>query len=66
MKVIVEGRLPSEHLCRGTCVHCRAQVEFKAGEARVSSDPRDGTLYIVKCPTSGCGRDIYGSRVERR
>lgn len=57
MKVVKEGKLPSSYVFRGECGHCKAQVQFEASEAQVSSH-RNETYYTVKCPTQGCTRTI--------
>ena len=66
MKVLKEGRLPGEAVCRGTCTHCGAEVEYRVKDARpVRGHPMDPPTYAVRCPTPGCGLEIYGSKVGR-
>lgn len=57
IEVIRRGRLPTERSCRGTCAYCHEVVKFLVSDAMVVSD-RDGTAYVVKCPT--CQNNIWG------
>lgn len=59
MHILKAGKLPEDNIYTGTCQHCKCQVSFTQREARYSSDQRDGDLLTVKCPTIGCGHDIW-------
>lgn len=60
MKIIQAGNLPEERTFEARCPSCKTLFEYRRDEARVSRDPRDGdTLLIVRCPLSGCYRDMY-------
>lgn len=57
MRIIRQGKLPSEDLFEGTCIHCKTMVEFKRSEARSSPDPREPNLISVTCPL--CQGEIF-------
>lgn len=59
IKVTKPGKLPAFDLMRGTCSHCKAEVECNRGDAEMLSDQRDGDAYKVRCPTQGCGHEIW-------
>jgi hypothetical protein len=59
MEIIKEGKIPAEREHTGTCGNCRCQVRFKEKEARFVSFPRNESAWVVKCPTTGCGKEIW-------
>jgi len=59
MKILKEGQLPEAQVYKATCRKCGTEYEFTRGEARYSSDQRDGDALITKCPLLGCGQDNW-------
>lgn len=59
MKILKEGRLPEQQVYQTTCTKCGTEYEFKRGEARFSSDQRDGDALVTKCPLPGCGKENW-------
>lgn len=58
MNIITPGKLPALRKMRGTCLHCKCEVECEQREAREVVD-RNETDYKIKCPTEGCKDDIW-------
>lgn len=59
MKITKPGALPDEEVLKGTCTHCKCEVEFTKGEARdIQHSPKNEVYYMIDCPTKGCGRNI--------
>jgi hypothetical protein len=59
MKTIKPGKVIDEIGMRVTCRNCNGVFEIeKKGEAKYTSDQRDGSFYSVACPTSRCGATI--------
>lgn len=63
MKIINQGIDPDTVPVRGTCTHCRTQIEFMPHEAKRHSDQRDGDAYEVQCPT--CRHPIWAAMPRR-
>ena len=61
MKIIKEGKLPSQKVHRGQCMNCGAVFEFQEVEARFESFPRNESALVIRCPTVGCKKDVYVS-----
>lgn len=60
MRIITPGKLPEEKVGRGTCYHCKAQVEAKQSECKTLVAPYQAeTDYYVPCPTEGCKKNIW-------
>lgn len=59
MEIIEKGQLPGEREHTGTCSNCRCKVRFKEKEAEYRSYPRNEAVWVVKCPTPGCGKEIF-------
>lgn len=57
VKIIKAGQKPEETPMNGVCDHCGCVIECLLGDAKAQSDPREGPLYTVACPT--CGRKIW-------
>lgn len=57
MKIIQKGKVPSTTL-HCTCGHCGTVFECDQSEAQYQSDQRDGDYWRIKCPLSGCGREV--------
>jgi RNase P subunit RPR2 len=49
MKIIKEGKIPSERLYRTTCRHCKTVFEFLESEGNVRYY-RDGNYVEIICP----------------
>jgi RNase P subunit RPR2 len=58
MKIIYRGTPPSEREYRGLCHSCKTVIEFKASEAKRTTDMRDGDgdYLSIRCPV--CSHNI--------
>jgi DNA-directed RNA polymerase subunit RPC12/RpoP len=63
IEVIRKGQLPSERTVRGSCSHCRAELQWKAKDGQHGSCQRDGEWNTVKCPE--CGHSVIGDYQTR-
>lgn len=67
MKVLKEGKLPSEKLYRAKCRYCATEMEFKDGEKSYEPgdirDPREGGYHYVRCPL--CKEQVESSRWQQ-
>lgn len=59
VEIIETGELPELKQYVTRCSHCKTKFRFAAGDTRLSSDPRDGALMVIKCPLRGCEKDCY-------
>jgi len=50
MEIIKKGSLPSEKEIKTTCRNCGTVFKFKAVEAELVFDRRDGNFYKIDCP----------------
>ena len=50
MRIIKEGKLPTEKLYEVTCDYYTTVFEFKAGEATLVPDDRQGDCLKINCP----------------
>jgi hypothetical protein len=57
MRIIKEGQIPTEKLYEGTCGYCATVFEFKAGEATLVSDQRNGDCLTIGCPK--CAKLVF-------
>lgn len=59
MKIKRKGKLPDATFA-GRCGHCGCEVECEKAEVTYhGEDPREPGYHSVRCPTAGCGREIY-------
>jgi hypothetical protein len=58
IEIIKPGRREAVRY-QATCHKCGCEFSFLATDARWSTDPREGTLLIIGCPTKGCAETIY-------
>jgi hypothetical protein len=59
MEILEEGKLPGEKEHIGRCSNCGCRLKFKQHEAQFRSFPKNESAWVIKCPTRGCGREIY-------
>lgn len=59
MKILRAGTLRSKKVYIGTCNACNCRIEFERGEAKSEGSVRNESLLRIKCPTEGCGCDIW-------
>ncbi len=57
IEIIKAGKKPGDRLVTATCRNCETEFRFKASEAQMSLDPRDGGVFMIKCPT--CNLDVW-------
>jgi len=50
MKIIERGTDPDKRWITTTCVNCLTKFKFKAKEATLVHDQRDGDYFEIKCP----------------
>lgn len=50
MKIIKKGIPPEKREYTGECSNCDTVFEFERGEARYTSDQRDGDFLQISCP----------------
>jgi hypothetical protein len=56
--ILEPGKLPDEKWT-GRCPNCHCKVRCLKSETSYFDDPREGGGRYVKCPTRGCGKDIW-------
>jgi RNase P subunit RPR2 len=70
VEVLQRGQKPSERTYTATCRTCNSQLRFKASEAKVTFDQRDGDFVSVECPvcseTVNVNKDSYDKTVDPR
>lgn len=59
MKIIKPGIPKSERVYTAICRECNCEFSFTRGEAHFHSDQRDGDSLTVRCPQTGCGREVW-------
>jgi hypothetical protein len=60
MNIIKPGKVPVrvEPLLQGTCFNCSCRLECTRSDEAILPYSRSNPVFIVNCPTEGCGVQI--------
>jgi hypothetical protein len=59
MRIIKQGKLPSERVTIAKCRNCGTEVEVSQHECKDVSNARNGAMWTFVCPLEGCYSSIY-------
>lgn len=62
MNILKLGVLPDKQTVEMTCSNCNCVFEAQKKEFKFHSDQRDGDVWMITCPTTGCNKVLYNYR----